>query len=134
MECHYRKWKSLSCLCGPSKRCRFPGHNCTGHRWLHGIVEVNRMEFCQYGEFEQYSVSHQVTVYRDWLPKFETGLDFIIKSALYSIFWQDWITNDLNNSFQYFRPFFFLLNHSNQLLFRFPIQVFDCNFQWFQTF
>ena len=50
------------------------------------------MEFCQYGEFEQYSVSHQVTVYRDWLPKFETGLDFIIKSALYTIFWQDWIT------------------------------------------
>ena len=75
-------------------------------------------------------------VHRVWSPKFETGLNFIIKSALYSIFWQYWITDDLNNSFQCFKTSFFLLNHSNQyqLLFWFRIQVFDPNFQWIQTF
>ena len=39
---------------------------------------------------------------RDWSPKFETGINIIIKSALYSIFWQDSITNIKINSFQIF--------------------------------
>ena len=36
------------------------------------------------------------------MPKFETGINIIIKSALYSIFWQDSITNIKINSFQIF--------------------------------
>ena len=47
---------------------------------------------------------------RDWSPKFETGISIIIKSTLYSIFWQDSITNIKINSFQIFwrlcNPFF----------------------------
>ena len=47
---------------------------------------------------------------RDWSPKFETGINIIIKSTLYSIFWQDSITNIKINSFQIFwrlcNPFF----------------------------
>ena len=39
---------------------------------------------------------------RGWSPKFETGINIIIKSALYSIFWQDSITNIKINSFQIF--------------------------------
>ena len=39
---------------------------------------------------------------KDWSPKFETGINIIIKSALYSIFWQDSITNIKINSFQIF--------------------------------
>ena len=86
--------------------------------------------------FPTHKYKCNVIICRDWLPKFEIGLNFIIKSALFSIFWQYWITNDLNNSFQCFRTSFFLLNHSNQykLLFWFRIQVFDRNFQWIQTF
>ena len=40
--------------------------------------------------------------HRGWSPKFETGINIIIKSALYSIFWQDSITNIKINSFQIF--------------------------------
>ena len=39
---------------------------------------------------------------RGWSPKFETGINIIIKSALYSILWQDSITNIKINSFQIF--------------------------------
>ena len=39
---------------------------------------------------------------RDWLPKFETVINIIIKSVLYSIFWQDSITNIKIDSYQIF--------------------------------
>ena len=54
--------------------------------------------------------SLRLAVHRGWSPKFETGINIIIKSALYSIFWQDSITNIKINSFQIFwrlcNPFF----------------------------
>ena len=48
---------------------------------------------------EWFLISHyDKNTRRGWSPKFATGLNIIIKSALYSIFWQDWIKNNLYNS------------------------------------
>ena len=44
--------------------------------------------------------------HRGWSPKYETGINIIIKSALYSIFWQNSITNIKINSFQIFWKLF----------------------------
>ena len=70
---------------------------------------------------------------RGWSPKFATRLNIIITNALYSIFWQDWITNDLYNSFQYFKHSKILIcrmNLSFQIVKHLNgnIQVFDYNF------
>ena len=40
---------------------------------------------------------------RGWSPKFETGINIIIKSALYSIFWQNSIT-DIKINYEHFGP------------------------------
>ena len=50
-----------------------------------------------------FTMSPLLVVHRGWSPKFETGINIIIKSALYSIFWQYSITNIKIISFQIFR-------------------------------
>ena len=57
---------------------------------------------------------------RDWLPKFATRLSIIIKSAFYLFFWQDWVTNNSNNSFQNFK----------RLCSLFWFATWTCTFKW----
>ena len=66
--------------------------------WL--LIQYIQLHFDNSEENEKsahnFCTKFEIFGYRDWSPKFETGLNFIIKSALYSIFWQDWFENCQN--------------------------------------
>ena len=54
--------------------------------YAYGMYTYGMYTYCMY-TYGMYTYG------RGWSPKFETGINIIIKSALYSVFWQDSITN-----------------------------------------